>query len=232
MLQLRNPKLFYTSFWDTLQWLTCHLNSHRKYIQCPLICIWKHWKPRAPTSRDSFSSFNSSIGSPQHSSSPKTDAKPTDLRKRATLRVLILNLQSMRAKRTPFWLLLEEVDPNIIIGCETWLHQGIYEREVLPANYHMVARKDMQSEHQGGVMIAACDIINGTEISLQTHTELATASFDCPDKSLLVIGAFYRPPNSDQAYMEELCSKVKELSTHNSGATMWIAGDINLPDIN
>ncbi|MCG8047959.1 MAG: endonuclease/exonuclease/phosphatase family protein [Candidatus Thiodiazotropha endolucinida] len=111
----------------------------------------------------------------------------------------------MKAKRTPFWLLLEEADPDIIIGCETWLHQGIHEREVLPAGYHMVARKDRQTDHHGGVMIATRTGINATEISLQTSTELAAASFDCPGKAPLVIGALYRPPSSDQNYMEELC---------------------------
>ncbi|MCG8035359.1 MAG: hypothetical protein JAZ03_24705 [Candidatus Thiodiazotropha taylori] len=142
-----------------------------------------------------------------------------------------INFQSMKAKRTPFWLLLEEADPDIIIGCETWLHQGIHEREVLPAGYHMVARKDRQTDHHGGVMIATRTGINATEISLQTSTELAAASFDCPGKAPLVIGALYRPPSSDQNYMEELCSRIKDLSAHDPKATVWISGDINLPDI-
>ena len=82
-----------------------------------------------------------SIGTPQLASSPiKTNAKhqhqhPTD--KESSFHVLTLNYQSIRAKH--LWLLLEEADPGTIIGCETWLHLGIHERELLSAGYHMVA---------------------------------------------------------------------------------------------
>jgi hypothetical protein len=35
--------------------------------------------------------------------------------------------------------MLEQTEPDIIIAFETWLHQGILEREVLPENYRFVA---------------------------------------------------------------------------------------------
>ena len=185
------------------------------------------------TSTDSLSSLDSPIGSPKHSSSPlRSGAQPNSSCGGSSLRVLSLNFQIMRAKSTPFWLLLEEANPDAIIGSETWLHQGFHENEVLPQGYHMVARKDRQTDHHGRVMIAARDNINGTEISMQSRTELAAASFDCPGKAPIAVGALYRPPSSDQAYMEALCSSIKELNNSDPKATVWIAGDINLPDIN
>ena len=132
-------------------------------------------RPEPPNS-DSLSSMDSSIGSPQHSSSPlKTDAKPVDPSGSTSFCIMAFNFQRMRAKRAQFWLLLEETDPAIIICCETWLHPGIHEREVLPAGYHMVARRDRPTDHHGGVMVAVRDNINSTEISIKTGTELAAA---------------------------------------------------------
>ena len=71
------------------------------------------------------------------------EEEETEKAKQAQIEQTFCRLTS-RDKHTPFWLLLEETDPDIIIGCETWLHQGIHESEVLPPGYQMVPRKDKQ----------------------------------------------------------------------------------------
>ncbi len=138
----------------------------------------------------------------------------------------------MRAKKTSFWLLLTEANPDIIIGSETWLHQGIFEREVLPPGYSIIARRDRKQDHHGGVVIAAKDNIEGCMINLNTQAEFTAASFTCVGKEPLIIGSLYRPPNSDHTYMEELCHQIKDLQQTYPRSTIWIAGDANLPDIN
>ena len=79
----------------------------------------------------------------------------------------------MKTEKTSFWLLLTETNPDTVIGCETWLHPGIYVREVLPENYHIVARKDRGSDHHGGVLITAKITLIGTHLDIQTNTEFA-----------------------------------------------------------
>jgi exonuclease III len=49
--------------------------------------------------------------------------------------------------------MLEQTEPDIIIASETWLHQGILEREVLPENYRFVARRDRSKSAHGGVAV-------------------------------------------------------------------------------
>lgn len=137
----------------------------------------------------------------------------------------------MRAKKTAFWLLLREANPDIIVGCETWLHSGFHEREVLPSGYHFVSRRDRPNSHYGGVMIAAKDNITGTDLGIKSTVETCAARFDCPGKQPLIICSLYRPPNSDLQYMEEMCKVITELHKTNQKATIWIAGDANLPDI-
>ena len=109
---------------------------------------------QSPTSTGSSycSSFESQIGSPLHTSSPNRGNPRPPLQN--TMRILVINFQSIRAKKTPFWLLLTECNPDIIIGSETWLSPGIYEREILPCGYHIVARKDRKGSPHGGVLIA------------------------------------------------------------------------------
>jgi hypothetical protein len=48
---------------------------------------------------------------------------------------------------------------DVVIASETWLHQGILEREVLPENYRFVARRDrLKSAHRGVAVIAKSDL--------------------------------------------------------------------------
>lgn len=181
-------------------------------------------------SNTSFCSVLSSPGLPQFTSSPvrKTSSIPLQL---SSFRILVIKFQSMRVKRSEFWLLLQEANPDIIIGCETWLHQGFHEREVFPAGFHFVARRDRPNNHYGGVMIAAKDNIVATELSIDTTVEFCAASFVCPGKQSLIMGSLYRPPSSDHCYMEELGRVIRNIHRDNPDATLWIAGDANLPDI-
>ena len=146
------------------------------------------------TSCHSFSTTSSLIGSPQHASSPIHPSRRKGTRPmQNTFRILVVNFQSLRAKRSSFWLLLQETNPDIIIGSETWLYPGIYEREVLPVGYHTIARRDRVQDRHGGVIIAAKDSITGTEIDLKMETEFAAASFQCQGKPPIVVGSIYRP---------------------------------------
>ena len=94
-----------------------------------------------------------------------------------------------------------------------------------------MARKDRKGSPYGGVLIAIKDNINVTENDLETDTEFTAAVFECPGKNTLVIGAINRPPKSDQLYAEEICNRISNLHRSYPKATIWIAGDANLPDI-
>ena len=86
-----------------------------------------------------------------------------------------------------------------------------------------------QEGGHGGVIVAAKDTLIGTEIPTRTNTEFAAASFDCHVQSTPMVPSI--APSSDQAYTEELCDKIRELHIQNQRATICIAGDVNLPDI-
>ncbi|KAH3887817.1 hypothetical protein DPMN_011839 [Dreissena polymorpha] len=67
-------------------------------------------QPKSPnTTQSSSTSYISSIGSPMHTSSPAR--KPTICSNKdsntRSLRVLVINVRSIRAKKAEFWLLLK-----------------------------------------------------------------------------------------------------------------------------
>ena len=49
--------------------------------------------------------------------------------------------------------------------------------------------------------------------------------------NLLIILAVYRPPMSD-SYLEKLCLEIERVCHSHPSAVIWLAGDLNLPDIN
>lgn len=42
------------------------------------------------------------------------------------------------------------------------------------------------------------------------------------------VGAFYRPPTSNKAYVENLRASLEKIPVQNN---VWLLGDFNLPDI-
>ena len=85
----------------------------------------------------------SSIGPPRSTSSPTQNLQqttPHSIDKRS-VRVLVVNFQSIKSRRESLWNMLTYTEPDILLASETWLHPGISEKEVLPDNYRFVARK-------------------------------------------------------------------------------------------
>ena len=73
-----------------------------------------------------------------------------------TLRTLIINFQSIKNKRTELPVLMETVQPDVIIGTETWLTKDIGNGEIFPAELGFdVIRRDREGDAHGGVLIAS-----------------------------------------------------------------------------
>lgn len=64
----------------------------------------------------------SSVGSPGMTSSPKP--KQTKKDRNSSLRILVINFQSIRKKGANNGALIETTKPDILIGNETWLTQN------------------------------------------------------------------------------------------------------------
>ncbi len=163
-------------------------------------------------------------GSPLAMSSPNK----TKQRSFQNLRLLKINFQSIHSKREEFWSLAEAVKPDVIFGCETWLKPTISQGEVFPKGYDLY-RCDRKDRY-GGVLLGIHSSLNNHQIVIETEAEFIAAKIVNGNQSVIV-ASLYRPHNCSPDHMNDLNSAILDLCLNNPDAAIWIAGDLNLPDI-
>ena len=122
-----------------------------------------------------------SYGSPIAHSSPCTTQPEPPLtekikvrNKNNNLRAIVINFQSLQNKKPDLQLTIDNTNPDIIFGCETWLNKEIKTLEILPDNY-TAYRKDRSSKG-GGVLLEIKNCINSSmQTDLDTDGELIWA---------------------------------------------------------
>ena len=187
----------------------------------------------------SDNSWVSSPGVPQATSSPTTNP-PTpktnrdyDKSKVNALCVVNVNFQSVLSKKAELHHLIDSTKPNIIIGMETWLHDGIRTQEFLPENLgYCVYRSDRKkgSDHHGGVLTCVTKwLISDPVPESETDCEILWVKINLVGVNSLLVGAFYRPHMQDDKAIEQLNLSLQGLNRSN--ATVWQAGDFNAPHI-
>jgi hypothetical protein len=94
---------------------------------------------------DSSCHSTTSLGSPMASSSLNRSTKHNDpKRPLKSLRAIVINFQSIKNKVHETQVLIDNADPDIILGTETWLNGNISSAEVLSTNLQ-VSRNDRSS---------------------------------------------------------------------------------------
>ena len=146
--------------------------------------------------------------------------------------IVNINFQSVMAKKAELHHLIASTKPDIIIGTETWLHEGIKTQEFLPDNFdYSIYRSDrkISSDYHGGVLIAVTKrLVSNPVPELERNCEILWAKINLVSVNTLV-GAFYRPHMKDRQAIKEL--KLSLQSLNRSNATIWLAGDFNAPHI-
>lgn len=141
----------------------------------------------------------------------------------------MINCQSIKSKQASFENLISTYDPDFFVGTESWLSPDITNNEIFPLGYS-IYRKD-RSDHHGGVFFGCRDAYMCRNIDIQTTCEIVSCKVDLQLGTLLIISV-YRPPYNDLTYMEALCNTIESLILDHPNSIIWIAGDINLPNIN
>ena len=136
----------------------------------------------------------------------------------------------MLAKRAELANLTQEEQPDIIFGSETWLSPNINCTEFLPTGY-TVFRKD-RSDGYGGVLLAFKESLTVTEYHIENKNlcEIIACTLRYGSQKVILC-SIYRPPSSDATYLQELIKILEEVVINNPTIPIWIAGDINLPNI-
>ena len=191
----------------------------------------------------SFSRF----GYPMFTSSPDKIPKPQNNfrpKKKRTVRVIVVNCQSLKNKPELLQNLADSMKPDVIIGTESWLipdykENGILNSEIFPEGYKLsAARRDRQEvpfyaenpDIRGGgtFVLVKDDIMAVRQTELETDCEVTWTKFDIAGCKSVYVAAFYRPHESDKHSLEEL-QKSLERICNRSSSHIWIGGDFNFP---
>ena len=145
-----------------------------------------------------------------------------------SLKLIIVNCQSIFAKKPTFEHLLYQHNPDFIAGSESWLTQSINTNEIFPPTY-TIYRRD-RPDGYGGVFLGCKFTFISEEIPLKTLCEIVACRIHLRNNSLILLSV-YRPPNKDYAYLEEFCSIISSIILSNPNNIIWLAGDVNFPNI-
>ena len=173
---------------------------------------------------------NTSIGDPIRTSSPRRAPIGNKKKCKPDIRSVIINFQCIKNKKAELLEFIDESDPDIIFGSETWLDPSINSAEFFPDGQYDVYRRDRPNDKHGGVLLAVRRELLSVAINLTHNTEIIAAKLTY-DKTPIVVSACYRNPRATDAEMSELCGALNTLSNIDKKATVWIGGDFNLPDI-
>ena len=113
-------------------------------------------KKRQDSAEANMSSLCTDNYYPTPSSDSPSPAPSNHSNQSLQLSALVVNCQSLAAKKASFLNLLNSRHPDIVFGCESWLNVSISSSEIFPPNY-TVYRQD-RADGYGGVFLPAVTI--------------------------------------------------------------------------
>ena len=109
------------------------------------------------------------------------------------IRLLIMNCQSIKNKKTEPHTIIDSAKPDIILGYESWLTLDIKNSEIFPESLDAV-QKDRVSDAHGGVFVAFKHDLLCTETpELDTNCEIVWCKLNIIGSRTLYLNSFYRP---------------------------------------
>ena len=146
-------------------------------------------------------------------------------------RTLIVNCRSLNANKGSLNPAVGYINPDCIIGTESWLNPNIKDSEVMPEGY-TAFRKD-RDDSRGGAFIAIKDVYNSSLIQSQgEHSEIVWTEVEIDKAPNLMIGSYYRAPSSSIESINDLRQSLEALPTSSTTKTIILGGDFNAPDVN
>ena len=140
---------------------------------------------------------------------------------------MIINCRSLRGKLAAFQATVDYIQPDCILGCESWLDSSVSSSEILPPAYDVI-RKDRNCEG-GGVFIATKkDYITSQLPEADSESKAIWPKVHLPKTKSLVLGSVYCPLPVELSVVEQIDQSFSNL---NLDQTVIIGGDFNLAGV-
>ena len=147
--------------------------------------------------------------------------------KNLPFRLLILNCQSIIAKKPNFLNLINEHKPDFIAGTESWLSDSIHNNEIFPSTYS-IYRYDRADGYRS--LESFCSMQINYHQWRDFTRGFAACRVSLSSESIILISV-YRRPNNNYQYLTDLCSTIDSIINSNPNDIIWLAGDLNFPNI-
>ena len=180
--------------------------------------------------RQTMNSESNITGSATKPVQKSSDKHPKRLNKNC-IKIVIANFQSIRNKVTEFNAFNTVTNPDIILGCESWLDGSITSAEIFPSNLQVI-RNDRKNAKGGGVFIALNRTIPKLERPDLTEgdSELSWCQLLMGDGSSIYIGSYYRPPTATKD-LDKLSKSLNKIQQETSSPYILLGGDFNIPNM-
>ncbi|XP_033628827.1 uncharacterized protein LOC117291298 [Asterias rubens] len=174
------------------------------------------------------------LGSPIATSSPNPAdrAKPVkNSSQHRKIKTLVINCDGLCNKLPQLESLIDHHKADVIVGTESHLKNAIFTSETTPPGFVTYQRDRIQGK-KGGVCIMVKDDLIASECNIiTTEAELIWVELHIKGYKRLIIGSFYRPPNSPPANIQHLSDSLASIQSKFKNAILIVGGDFNLADI-
>lgn len=153
--------------------------------------------------------------------------------KRTKLTCLLINCRSLKNKVADLASIINEHQPDIILGNESWLNPDIASSEIFPDDYN-VFRKDRPDGYGGVFQATKKDLIITQRSDLDTDCENIWTQCQLANKKAksILFGSSCRPNVYDIKSLYEFDKSLFALGDKLLRQNVIVAGDFNAPNIN
>eukprot|EP00111_Clytia_hemisphaerica_P019322 TCONS_00057045-protein len=182
----------------------------------------------ANISNSLFDSFSASSTAESDNDDDENQNNPPKT-KRQSLRIMIVNFQSIWGKKENLQKLLYDHNIDVVLGSETHIDPSIGDSDILPNGYRAF-RNDRLHKSGGGVIIIVKNSLFAVEAAKSKDSESISVKIETFQKPI-ILTSVYRPTNKNQKYLDSLIKDIKSTLSKFKSNPHWIGGDLNLPDI-
>ena len=167
------------------------------FLRSPLATLYNPPLFSTPSDTSSFSNIRYTLSSSGMSNSTSSNISNSQIKKSQSWRTLVININSAPGKREELENLINYTYLDLIIMTETKIDEHVNASEFLPKGYTGDIRKD-RCKGGGGIMVATKQEydIQGIELEANVSAETVWANISLKDQRKLVVGSYYRPPDS------------------------------------
>ena len=154
---------------------------------------------------------------------------PDDMPNKDEINLAIAYFCAVTNKQSELVTFVNLHDIDILCGTESHLDKTILDSEIFPEHFSIL-RKD-RNIHGGGVFVMVKSTLLSSQVDTGVSCEIVWICIHNKAAQILIVGSFYRPPQSPISVLEELAKSIMHIKTEYPSSKVILAGDFNSPGI-